>query len=131
MDTIITLKNGLKVANFSSFHPFEFEDGMILPGVPREECIENMLDREDEIISTDLFITIHPKFLLNNTIKERLDYWTHKWINKEVDIVLTPLPVIQAMKDDPVWHHVLSSPFRTIYVIDRISKVISTTKFCI
>ena len=44
---IVTLSNGLRVANFNSPHAFEFEDGTILSAVSNEIAEETKLDNED------------------------------------------------------------------------------------
>ena len=41
---IFTLKNGLRVANFSSPHPFTFTDGTIIPAVEDEKARNLMLE---------------------------------------------------------------------------------------
>ncbi|OGM08836.1 hypothetical protein A2Z67_02405 [Candidatus Woesebacteria bacterium RBG_13_36_22] len=133
MKLIITLSSGLRVGNFSSPYAFEFEDGTILPAIDDITAKLGTLDRDDEIVQIGkIYSTIHPVFKLNNMIEFELDQWINVFLDDKVDIVIVPLPVLQAMQSDKGWKSsILSLPFRTIYIVDRIKKIISINKFCI
>jgi hypothetical protein len=129
MENIITLSNGKRVANFSSPHPFTFEDDNILPAVSNDKAerlkvkfIEKDKGNGDIELSFELTLAI-----VNEMIK-----WQTKYLNKEVDVVFCPLPMITAIKlDSDLNIDFKDSPFRSIRVEDRIKKLISIHKQCI
>jgi len=123
---IVTLSNGKKVANFSSPHPFTFEDGTVLPAVSEE--ISRSLS-VDFIEKEDGDGDIHLSFWISLNCGIAVEKWEEKWRNKEVDIVFCPLPMITALKADD--YNLKNSPFRSIRVVDRISKLVSINKQCL
>lgn len=121
---IVTLSNGLRVANFNSNHPFNFEDGSVLEGCLTEITQATMLDNEDVETFNGIFINVKTKFVMSNGCIDRLMYVLK--FKDWYDVCLVPLPVLQAIK---TLDWVDKSKFRGIYVTDRITKAISIIKF--
>jgi len=124
----ITLSNGLTIANFSSPHPFNFITGEVLPACDDDWAKEMMLDineteyhvNEDGLVWTDVSLKIDvPK-----NVREELYKLMH---NDDIDIILVPHMVLQAMKDYPM----ITDKCRVIRCADRITKEIYPDKFCI
>jgi len=146
---IVTLSNGLRVGNFSSPHPFEFEDGIVLPAVGPEESEDLKVtfiekSSRSRCVTTarvgdirDAILDIELKFELSDAVKARIHRWHTAWSNGQVQVVLVPLPMLQAMKttaQEATVHNVAYttySPFRAIRTVSRVNKKISITKFCI
>ena len=124
----ITLSNGLTIANFSSPHPFTFTTGEVLPACDDDWAKEMMLDineteyhvNEDGLVWTDVSLKIDvPK-----NVREELYKLMH---NDDIDIILVPHMVLQAMKDYPM----ITDKCRVIRCADRVTKEIYPDKFCI
>jgi len=143
---IIKLSNGLKVGNFSSPHPFTFEDGSVIPAVNDIDSQRLKIDFNETIIEnemargfdTDIFKTISLSFGLSDAVEEEMDKWYKLWQVRKVDIVLCCLPMIQGLLDNPeninnpfYGHNLINSPFRAIRMKDRIKKLISIDTFTI
>ena len=132
-DRVHTLSNGVKVANFSSPHPFTFTDGTIIPAVPDEIARKLMLEVDEKSIPqrSSRFRTVSLDWSLSERVADEIDYWYTFFAMKIVDVVLVPLPVMTALKT--IWDQkkILKSPFRVIRVADRITKTIHIDKFCI
>jgi len=130
---IHTLSNGLRVANFSSPHPFRFTDGTIIPPVDADLAIKLMLDVDETSHPqrSSKFKTVSLEWTLSERCADEIDYWFTFFAMKKVDVVLVPLPVMTALKS--IWNQkdILKSPFRVIRVADRITKSIHIDKFCI
>lgn len=129
---IYTLSNGLRVANFSSPHPFTFTDGTVIPAVEDEKAINLMLDVEESSIPqrNSRFKTVELDWSLSEPVADEIDYWFTFFAMKKVDVVIVPLPVMVALRN--IWNikDILKSPFRVIRVADRITKAIHINKFC-
>ena len=128
---IVQLKNGLRVANFSSPHPFTFDDGTVLPACDSDRCNAMSLRVvEDEIVGarwTDISIHFH----LTPLVIEEL---TRVASLPEIDIVLVPFPVLQCIQSHRCEQIVPTcwiTKFRVIRTVDRVSKIISSSRFCI
>ena len=126
MYKIITLSNGKRVGNFSSPHEFVFEDGNILPAVS-----ESIADH----LKVTFLETVHENgdvsltFDLSTSVLHEMKTWVNLWINKEVDVVFCPLPMITALSERG--YDIKNSPFRSIRIEDRIKKLVSINKQCI
>lgn len=136
-NAITTLSNGLKIANFSSPHPFIFVDGSVLPAVDNETARALMLDAVEvehpqfTIVDDGLgyevdrirWIDIELVFKLNETVRQAVEDAQAS----NADIVLVPLPVLMAVKAAglPV------GKLRVCRVADRITKTICIDRFCI
>ena len=131
---ITTLKTEMRVANFSSPHPFTFTDGSVLPPVDNETANDLLLEAH-EVRHSDRkrtkIKTISVLFELSEQVKDEIDYWYTIWAMNKVDIVIVPLPVMQCLHD--IWDDksIVKSPFRVVRMADRIKKVIHHDKFCI
>jgi hypothetical protein len=130
---IHTLSNGLRVANFSSPHPFTFIDGTVIPAVDADKARNLMLEVDEKSIPqrSSKFKTVELDWSLSERVADEIDYWFTFFAMKKVDVVLVPLPVMTALKS--IWNQkdILKSPFRVIRVADRITKSIHIDKFCI
>jgi hypothetical protein len=125
---IITLSNGKKVANFSSPHPFTFEDGTVLPAV--SDFVSEKLKVtfiEEELENGDIKLS----FSLSNDVRNEMTECKMLYKEHLVDVIFCPLPMIVAIKEEFGEEWLINSPFRSIRVEDRINKVISINKQCI
>lgn len=125
---ILTLSNGKRVANFSSPHDFIYEDGNTLPAVSAELSEHlKVIFNEYELPDGDVMLN----FTLSPQIIEEMQRYFTMWDNDEVDVVVCPLPMITAIKESFGPGYLISSPFRSIRVEDRIKKLVSIHKQCI
>lgn len=132
---IVTLSNGLKVGNFSSPHPFTFVDGSVLPAVSNEEAEKyKILFYEVPVYGAEY--TYGLSFELSQDVLPRMSIFYNMYLNKKVDFVLCPLPMIKAIKDainykqpELDFNDIRKSPFRCVRMEDRIKKLASIDKF--
>jgi hypothetical protein len=127
---VITLTNGLRVMNFNSPHAFNFIDGCVLPAVPNNIALETQLDFEDvyhQESITPAWYSVEKKFKMSTACHFRMNQCEMVAALEKVDIILVPLPVLVLMKE--MGHN--TKLYRTIYVVDRITKEISNNTFCI
>lgn len=136
---VATLKNGLRVANFSSPHPFTFDDGTVLDACPKDTVLGGILDTEEKEYKQKRngveFTDIDLSFKLSDTCKIMLDFICRR---HNIDIVLVPLPVLQCLQTVP---HIPGPQLdfvkrcllkcRAVRMKDRITKVIYSDRFCI
>lgn len=135
---IVTLSNGLKVGNFSSPHPFTFVDGSVLPAVSNEEAEKYKIHfYEIPVYGADEY-TYGLSFELSQDVLPRMSIFYNMYLNKKVNIVLCPLPMIKAIEDAITYEQpeldfndIRKSPFRAIRMEDRIKKLVSINKFTI
>ena len=130
---IYKLKNGLRIANFSSPHSFTFTTGEILPAVDDELATRMMLEVEETPQKERhvKFNTVTLDWSLSEDVADYIDLWWTFYNLKKIDIVIVPLPVMTALHS--IWNDkdILKSPFRVIRVANRITKEIYVDKFCI
>lgn len=122
---IVTLSTGLRVANFSSPHEFVFTDGSVLPKCDAGRARALML-HSTEVEYTDPllpFTSIRLEFHLSPAVA---DEFLSMQNNPEIDIILVPLPVMMALKQDLCSLH----KARVCRVADRVTKVIHHDRFC-
>jgi hypothetical protein len=121
--TKATLKNGLKVVNFSSPHSFEFEDGTVLEGCGPDRATTLMLASVEVEKPNKGWVDIELRFEMTEPVCEAI-----KALNKDddIDIILVPLPVMTALKSA----NMEIGKARVIRVVDRVKKTISCNKFC-
>lgn len=125
---IITLSNGKRVANFSSPHPFAFEDGSILKAIDNSESERlKIIFIEEELEGGDIKLS----FKLSDDVKREMIEYYNLWFNNELEVVFCPLPMIVAIKEEMGENYLINSPFRSIRVEDRIQKLVSIHKQCI
>lgn len=125
---IITLSNGKRVANFSSPHPFAFEDGSILKAIDNSESERlKIIFIEEELENGDIKLS----FKLSDDVKREMIVFYDLWFNNELEVVFCPLPMIVAIREEMGENYLINSPFRSIRVEDRIQKLVSIHKQCI
>ncbi len=134
--TVITLTNGLRVANFSSPHPFNFEDGSILEACQADRVKAGALNREDEerpwgMWDRNDIIAVVPKFTLSEQVWGLLVELEQ---DKGIDIVLVPFPVLEALRNAKGTGGMsfleMVTKVGTICVKDRQTKEIYINRFC-
>lgn len=121
---VVTLKNGVRVANFSSPHPFTFDDGTVLPACSPERARSLILEQAELSMQRVRWTDIEHSFELTPGVREAI---AELQDDAYITIILVPLPVMQAIKDDggPI------GKCRVCRVADRISKTIYSDRFCI
>ena len=123
----------MRVANFSSPHPFTFTDGTVVPAVEDDKARKCMLNVEETSIPqrNSRFRTVKLDWELSEYVADEIDYWYTFFAMRKVDVVIVPLPVMTALKG--IWDEkkIMKSPFRVIRVEDRITKTIHIDKYCI
>lgn len=129
--TIIQLSNGKKVGNFSSPHPFTFEDGSVLPAVSEREAERLKIEFIEAPVIGGHEGDVSLRFVLPSEVITEIADWVEVYNKKEVDIVFCPLPMIVAMRDEYSERFMLTGPFRAIRLEDRIKKLASITKQCV
>ena len=129
---VITLENGINIANFSSPHPFNFITGEILPACEDKWSNRMKLDIE-EIEHSDPegfgieWVDVELKISIPRHVREALYILMHY---DHIDIILVPHMVLQAMKNHN-GHGMITDKCRVIRCADRITKEIYSDKFCI
>ena len=131
---VVTLTNGLRVANFSSPHPFNFEDGSVLEACDPVRVAAGALEREEETRPwgyKDGIFAVVPKFSLSEQVFTLLLQLQQ---DDDVDIVLIPFPVLEALRnarqDGGQTLLEALSKVGTICVKDRLTKAIYINRFC-
>ena len=122
---IVTTTEGLRIANFSSPHSFEFTDGTILPACEADRVENSSLTSVEEEIDNGRWTDIRLRFEMNDEVKNLVTLALALWYAGQVDIIIVPFPVLKAL------HITGDHPFRTIRCADRTSKVNYHNKFCI
>jgi hypothetical protein len=130
---IITLTTGLRVANFSSPHEFRFTDGSVLPAC--EPARANLGKLNDVEVTEDRgrWVDIDLDFQMSDACLAMLLEAEKLWRAGEVDVVIVPFPVLNALKASPVFDTADSygHPFRTIRSADRVTKTNHHDRFCV
>ena len=86
-DSIITLKNGTKVANFSSPHIFTFDDGSKLMKCDiRESSLFKVQFREKVVKDIRDISGVEMDFMLSKALMSRINMWELLYNEKKVDI---------------------------------------------
>ena len=138
----VRLSNQLIVGNFSSPHSFTFEDGSVLDAVndydsERLKVIfnETIVDEKLEWKRAEVYKeykTVALDFTLSDEVRNEMEVWQKMWEHNDVDIVLCPLPMIQALhKIDDGLGTIFDGPFRAVRLKDRIKKLASIDTFSI
>ena len=143
---IAVTKFGLKIGNFSSPHPFEFDDGTILPACEPDRVKAGSLnvheeETENENSSGKKWTDLTIEFKLSPSVAELLREAVELYETGMVDVVIVPLPVLTACKGDisnrcfvprqspEAWEASMGF-IRTVRVKDRTTKVVWSDKFC-
>lgn len=128
---VVTLLNGLHVANFSSPHPFRFTDGIVLAPceASRTEALALKAVEEtyEEIINNVKVTNIVMQWTMPDFVYESLHCLQR---DPSIDIVLIPLPVMECIRRRGDLHDVLSKA-RVVRMADRITKTIHCDRFCV
>jgi hypothetical protein len=123
---VITLSNGVRVANFSSPHTFTFVDGRVLPACSAARAQETKLEAIERTTANFHAIQaldIHLSWGMTNTIHRDLCALS---VREDIDVVLVPFPVMTALKDAGI----AIGKARVIRVADRVTKMIHIDRFC-
>lgn len=123
---IVQLSNGLRVANFSSAHPFTFSDGTVLPGCALEmgKALELQKTEVPVVNSHGRWADVRLVFELSEPVATALAVLEAR---PDVDIVLVPLPVLEAIRETE-----LDFPkARVMRAVDRVTRTVCIDKFCV
>jgi hypothetical protein len=136
---VTTLKNGLIVGNFSSPHEFNFDTGETLTACDPERSERLKVDfipnisiqniRGIEIKNNSLSFGLSPELKREIGIILENNFMGGK--NHNPDIILIPLPMIQAMKKEIPDLNISETPFRGIKMKSRTEKLTLSQEFCI
>jgi hypothetical protein len=136
-----TLANGIKVANFGSPHPFQFDDGNCLMAAQRDRTEATKCDlQEEEIFTpfTDRFKTVVMAFNVSESLELAVEEAVRQIYQDGLDVVIIPLMTASAIADGlerGKWSHsqsiMISRCFRVIRrADDRTDKPVScSSKF--
>ena len=114
----VILSNGLRVANYSSPHPFTFDDGSVLPRCSDERATMTMLKKHKtdrkifESKSGVEFIKQKVRYTLSWFVAEDIRKIMHVFDSGKLpwDLIIAPLPVVDGMVT--AGYDVLASPQR-------------------
>jgi hypothetical protein len=125
---IISLANGKRIANFSSPHPFTFDDGTVL-GAVSDDIAQHLKTTIVETVHQDGSGDIELTITLSESVQQEMAYWMEH--RNEVDVVFCPLMIVSAIKETHGMEYLKKSPFRTTRLVDRVTKVNSSEKQCL
>jgi len=135
---VVRLSNQLIVGNFSSPHQFTFDDGTVLDAVSDYDSMRLKVNFIEEILPSpigvkridieQMWTDVSLSFELSEEVYNEIDIWQKMWQHNDVDIVLCPLPMIQALKKELI---IKDTPFRAVRMKDRIKKTVSCNTFTI
>ena len=129
MEHPITLVGGIRIANFSSPHPFLFTSGEELPGCSPEISKSLMLHTtEVEHLNVCGWIDIELRFEMSEIVEDALNALCDQ---DNVDIVLVPLPVLRAADNSEGMHPSVKEKARVCRVADRVTKALFPDRFCV
>ena len=123
---VITLDNGLSIANWSSPHPFTFTTGEVLPACDPDRVKSMSLDIKETVFPAPigLYSDIEIDTSIPTVVRDDLRKLQH---NESIDIILIPFMVLDAIKKAGMHR----GKCRVIRVADRVTKEIYPDKFCI
>jgi len=131
----VRLSNQLIVGNFSSPHPFTFDDGSVLDAVSDYDSMRLKVTFIETIVQERVepaHKTVSLDFSLTKDVLEEMEIWEKMWKHNDVDVVLCPLVMIQALKSISNVDLVADkTPFRAVRLKDRIKKLASIDTFSI
>ena len=131
-DSIVTLKNGTKVANFSSPHNMTFEDGTIIDKCDKKEAGLFKVHFREKVVKDIRDLTgVEMDFMLSKPLLSRMNMWEQLYNDKKVDVVICALPLITALKKILDISELRKMPFRGIRTKDRTKKLLLTDRFVI
>ena len=136
---VITLDNGLTIANWSSPHPFTFTTGEVLPACDPDRAKGMSLKIEETKVPYSnmpdalngkandvkvLWNDIRMKVSIPNVVRTDLMKLQQ---DESIDIILVPFMLLSAMSEAGLNR----GKCRVIRVADRVTKEIHPDKFCI
>ena len=99
-ELVVTLTNGVRVANFSSPHDFTFIDGTVLPKrspftakILEVTFLEDVVKSDQRMVEGVLIKTVSLDFQLSMTIDQEIREWGILHREFDVDVVICPLPM--------------------------------------
>lgn len=120
---ICITSKGLTIANFSSPHPFFFDDGTILDACGPELVEAGSLETEEFECPGPKGITdVNLRFRLTELVVQTL---SDLELDDDVDIVLVPFPIAQLCDRD------VFSKVRVVRMADRTRKLAHHDRFCV
>ena len=125
---VITLNNGITIANWSSPHPFTFTTGEVLPACTPERVKAMSIDIDETVVSNKKWDDIKIKTSIPDVVRDDLKILQD---NEDIDIILVPFMVLSAMKSLLMMKYPYFFKLRVIRVADRVTKEIYPDKFCI
>lgn len=126
-------EKGIRVVNYSSPHSYVFHTGEVLPACSDEVARETKLEANHGKVYND-------KGWLDVSISYCLSKMQHEELPKlvafnEIDIILVPYPVLNALKSElnwkTYWADLVWEKIRVCKLHDRVTKVIRSDEFCI
>jgi len=124
---IARLSTGLVVANFSSPHKFNFDDGTVLGACSPERAKLSMLESVEVVVGgDDLHDMINLELIMSDDVRAAIDAARTQRDEDGVDVIIVPFPVLNAMADCGLD----ATGFATIRIVDRVAKVASSRRFC-
>lgn len=123
-----TLSNNVRVANFSSPHPFNFVDGSTLEPCSKEQVQEGtLIKRELDAPFPNLqgVTAVTPQFEVSDLVLSVLDALQ---ADPEVDVVIVPFPVAECLRAVNLLEKY--SKCATVSVADRNTKAAHIDRFC-
>lgn len=139
----VVLSNGLVVANYSSPHPFLFEDESVLDACSNERAtLTAIQSNEVQIATTNItrssgmvsYVDVRLDWELTWFVQEDMNNIVQAFVDNELpwDIIITPMPVMIGWKKYRHNKIIHQGPFRTGRLVDRLEpKRLSISKFCI
>lgn len=127
---IITLKNGIRVGNFSSPHPFTFTSGEVLPACSEGRTKNLMLQNKEVEHDNGRWVDIELSWEMSDEVAKELNAIAKR---DDVDIVLVPFPIMTAVKETNTSADVASiilDKIRVCRSADRVTKTIYPNRFC-
>ena len=126
-------EKGIRVVNYSSPHPYTFHTGEVLPACSDKVAQETKLEANHGKVYND-------KGWLDVSISYCLSKMQHEELPKliafnEIDIILVPYPVLNALKSElnwkTYWFDLVWEKIRVCKLHDRVTKVIRSDEFCV
>ena len=125
---VITLDNGITIANWSSPHEFKFTTGEVLPACTPERVNAMSIDIDETVVSNKKWDDIKIKTSIPDVVQDDLKILQD---DEDIDIILVPFMVQSAMKSLLRMRYPYFFKLRVIRVADRVTKEIYPDKFCI
>jgi hypothetical protein len=127
---ILELNNGIRVINFSSPHQFVFDDGNVLNALNYIQVQEGTANIESEVIHRlRKYEIVSIRANAGNDFWKKIKLHQSLFVENKIDVSIVSEVVLNTLKANN--YPVLESPFRKCFMLDRINKIVSSTKFVI